>query len=238
MPKQRVTTGVEGLDTLIGGGLVPKRSYLVCGEPGTGKTLLCLQYILEGIKKGEKGVFVSIDEKPEHLIEDAEAIGWDLKEHIDKGMLQILDVSSYFSKARTGSESRIEVELISEELTKHITKMDAKRLVIDPIAPLVSKTDTAAGIQEYIRNLVNLIEEQTGCTTLLTSHVPVGSSKLSQYEIEEFIVSGILLLRLVKPEKKYLRTIFVRKMRSTAVDLSEWVFDIVKSKGLVLRQAL
>ena len=238
MPSQRVATGIPGLDKLIGGGLLTGRSYLVSGEPGTGKTLLCLQYILEGIKKGEKGVFISIDEKPEHLIDDAASLGWDLQEKIDEGSLLLLDVSSYFVETRLGKEGKIEIERITEDLTKHIKKMNAKRLVIDPVAPLVSRADAVSDIQEYIRKLIFLLEETTGATTLLTSHVPVGSPKLSQYDMEEFIVSGILLLKLVKPEKKYVRTIFVRKMRGTAVDLSEWAFDIVKAKGLVLRQPL
>jgi circadian clock protein KaiC len=237
MPSQRITTGVEGLDRIMGGGLVAGRSYLVSGEPGTGKTIFCLQYILEGIKNGEKGLFVSIDEKPEHLIEDAMNLGWDLKPLIDQGKLMILDVSPHFVEARSSKESRVEVERVADDLLAHIKKFGAKRLVIDPVAPLVSKADAISEMQEYIKRLVFMIEE-SGCTMLLTSHVPVGSPKLSLYDIEEFVVSGILLLRLVKPEKKYVRTIFVRKMRSTAVDLSEWAFDIVAGKGLVLRQPL
>ncbi len=238
MAVKRVSTGIEGLDDLLSGGLVPGRSYLVCGEPGTGKTILCLQYILEGIKKGEKGLFVSIDERPEHLIEDASSLGWDLQKHIDDGALQILDVSSYFSETRFGKESKVEAESVAGELANHIKKTKATRMVIDPVAPLVSKADAVSEIQEYIRKLIFLLEEETGCTSLLTSHVPVGSNKLSKYDMEEFVVSGILLLRLVKPEKKFVRTMFVRKMRSTAFDLSEWTFDIVKSKGIVLRQPL
>ena len=238
MATQRVTTGVEGLDELIGGGLVPERAYLVSGEPGTGKTIMCMQYILEGIKKGEKGVYVSIDEKPEHLIYDAQSLGFDLKSKVDEGLLQILDVSSYFSQARFGKESKIEVERITEELTKHVKKMGAKRLVVDPVAPLVSRADSIYEVQEYIKSLISQLEDMTGCTTLITSHAPVGSAKMSQYDIEEFVVSGILQLRLTKPDKKYVRSVFVRKMRATAVDLSEWAFDIVKGKGLVLRQPL
>ena len=54
MPMERVSSGIEGLDPLIGGGFIKGRSYLISGEPGTGKTLFSLQYILNGIKKGEK----------------------------------------------------------------------------------------------------------------------------------------------------------------------------------------
>ncbi len=235
---ERVKTGIEGFDPLIGGGLIKGRSYLVSGEPGTGKTIFCLQYILNGIKEGESGIFVSIDEKPAHLVTDAESLGWRLQPHLDSQSLQILDVSSYFRETRLEKGGKIEVKKIVDELKRYANRAGAKRLVIDPVAPLVSRLDAISEIQEYIRNLIFKIEEEVGCTTLFTSHVPVNTSKLSQYEIEEFIVSGIFILRLVKPEKKYLRTIFVRKMRATPTDLSEYAFDIIKDRGIVLRQVI
>ena len=237
MANERVSTGIEKLDELIGGGLVKNRSYLISGEPGTGKTLFSIQYILEGIKKGEPGIYVSIDERPEHIIEDVRSLGWDLDAEIKKEKMMILDVTSYFARTKTGKEA-IDISQISKDLTRYIKKIGAKRLVIDPIAPLVSTTDDVSEIRKYIKTLIFNLEEETGCTILLTSHIPVGTARLSQYDIEEFIVSGIFLLRLVKPEKKYVRTLFVRKLRGTATDLSEYTFDIVKEKGLVLRQAL
>lgn len=238
MANGRVSTGIEKLDSLIGGGLLKGRSYLVSGEPGTGKTIFCLQYILHGIKNGENGIYISIDEKPEHLIADAKSLGWDLEAEMKKERLQLLDVTPYFARTRTGKEERIDVDQISGDLVRYIKKIGAKRLVIDPVAPLVSKMDAVSEVREYIRRLISNLEEETGCTIVLTSHVPVGTLRLSQYDIEEFVVSGIFLLKLVKPEKKYIRTLFVRKMRGTATDLSEYTFDIVKGKGLVLRQAL
>jgi len=238
MNTERVSSGIEGLDPLIGGGFVKGRSYLISGEPGTGKTLLSLQYILDGLKKGEKGIYVSIDEKPSHIIEDATAMGWDLKKYLDNGSFQILDVSGHFSEARLGKSGKIEVTKITEELNKHVKKTGAKRLVIDPIAPLISKSDIFSEVQEYIRVLIFMVEEVTGCTTLFTSHVPVGTNKLSQYGIEEFIVSGIILLSIVKQANKYLRTLFVRKMRSTKTDLAEYSFEMIKERGLVLRHPL
>ena len=238
MALQRVNSGIEGLDPLIEGGLIKGRSYLIAGEPGTGKTLLSLQYILDGIKKGEKGIYISIDEKPAHLIEDAASIGWDLKKHIEDGSLQILDVSNYFSDTRLGKSGKLEISKISTELNRHVKKIGASRLVIDPIAPLVSKNEIISEIQEYIRLLIFMIEELTECTTLFTSHIPVGSNRLSQYGMEEFIVSGIVLLKIIKSGNKHVRTMFVRKMRSTKTDLVEYAFEIMKGRGLVLRQPL
>ena len=70
MARERVPTGVEGLDNLLQGGLPAGQSYLITGEPGTGKTTFAAQFILEGLRRGENGVFISIDEKPSHMVED------------------------------------------------------------------------------------------------------------------------------------------------------------------------
>jgi len=131
----RVPTGIEGLDSLINGGLQQNKVYLISGEAGTGKTIFCLQYALAGILLGESAVYVSIDEKPAHLIEDAESLGWGLQKHIDEGKLAILDVTPYFTSVRLGKEKTIDAREVVADLTKKVRKIKARRLVIDPIAP-------------------------------------------------------------------------------------------------------
>ena len=91
-------------------------------------------------------------------------------------------------------------------------------------------------MSEYIRKLIYQLEETDNCTTLLTSYVPVGSDKLSQHGIEEFAASGIILLRLVKEKSKVTRTIWIRKIRGTKFDLSEYSYEILNKRGIVLRQ--
>lgn len=236
--RARVTTGVEGLDSLIEGGLQERKSYLVCGEPGTGKTIFGLQFLRTGLEAGEPGVYVSIDEKPAHVLEDAQALGWDLGPHLERQRLLILDASPYFTNLRLGKEREIEVRQVVADLGKQVRAQGAKRLVIDPVAPLVSRVDSQASILEYVRSLIFSLEDNVGCTTLLTSHIAPGSERLSQFGVEEFIVSGIILLRIVRTQSRFIRTLFVRKMRGTAVDLSEYSFDIVRNRGIVLRQAV
>ncbi len=58
---EKVTSGIEGFDKLISGGFPKSRAYLVSGEPGTGKTIFTLQYLLQGLKNGEKCVYIYID---------------------------------------------------------------------------------------------------------------------------------------------------------------------------------
>jgi len=235
---ERISSGIEGFDKLVYGGLPKGRAYLVSGEPGTGKTIFTLQFLLEGVRNGEKAIFVTIDEKPEHVILDAEGLGWDIRPYLESGQLQILDVTHYFSSANFDKEKGINSDQIISDIAGLVERSGATRLGIDPVAPLVFAEQNLPDIFEYIRNLTFSVESGGNCTTLLTSYVPVGSNMLSQHGIEEFAASGIILLKLAKINQKNIRTIWVRKMRGTRIDLSEHSYEILPDRGVVLRQPL
>src|SRR4051812_10704597 len=74
----RVTTGIAGLDDILGGGLPEQRVYLVQGDPGTGKTTLALQFLLEGLRLGQPGVYITLSETAEELRQVARSHGWSL----------------------------------------------------------------------------------------------------------------------------------------------------------------
>lgn len=75
----RVTTGVQGLDTILSGGLPQGRLYLLEGPPGSGKTTLSLQFLLQGLKQGERCLYITLSETAEELREVAAAHGWSLE---------------------------------------------------------------------------------------------------------------------------------------------------------------
>ena len=75
---QRSTTGIEGLDEILDGGLIPERLYLVDGNPGAGKTTFALQFLLEGVRWGEKCLYVTLSETKAELCAGARSHGWSL----------------------------------------------------------------------------------------------------------------------------------------------------------------
>lgn len=83
-------TGVAGLDTMLGGGLLPFSSTLVMGTPGSGKTVLGLSFLLEGAGRGERGLLAGFHETEPDLITTAARIGFDLRGAIDAGLIRIL----------------------------------------------------------------------------------------------------------------------------------------------------
>ncbi|MGD0588592.1 MAG: ATPase domain-containing protein, partial [Thermoplasmata archaeon] len=74
----RVPTGVPGLDRMLGGGLMAGRPYLVTGGTGSGKTLLGLTFLLEGVRRGEEVLLVAVDEPPGEIVENVRSFEWDL----------------------------------------------------------------------------------------------------------------------------------------------------------------
>jgi len=230
MLRRRVSTGVKGLDEMLSGGFEEGKIYLVTGETGTGKTIFSLQFLLDGMLKGENTIFLSIDEHPEYLIDDAESLGWDLKEFISDGKLLIVDANRYFSIGK-------EIESISEnifyELKRFAEKMDAKRIVVDPLIPPFVFTDGTQEIRNHIKNFIcNL--EQLHCTTIITSEIPAGSNRLSRYGVEEGIASGVIILSLIRQETKFIRALLVRKMRGTPIDIVYRTFAIQPKDGIVI----
>ena len=74
----RSATGIAGLDDILNGGFIPHRLYLVDGDPGSGKTTLSLQYLMEGVKRGEKCLYITLSETKEELAAGAQSHGWSL----------------------------------------------------------------------------------------------------------------------------------------------------------------
>ncbi len=234
MTKKRIPTGIDGLDPLIEDGFLPAKSYVVMGDAGTGKTTVCLQFLLKGLMNGEKGVYVTVDERPSDILDSAASLGWDLQHYIQEKQLVILDASTFFS-GRAGSvrEKEVDVARIVTDLASHINRMQAQRLAIDPVGPLI-RSDTSHGrAEEQARLLIQLLQTQLQTTNLLSSH-STGRRDQEMSSIEEFLAAGVFVLRMTRAGDKFVRTLWIKKMRGTAAEPAEYEFNIAKGQGIVL----
>jgi len=234
MSSNRVKTGISSLDEIMEGGFPPGRVYIVAGEAGTGKTIFVTQFLVNGINMGENGVFVTIDERPEHIIEDSLTLGWDLEKLIDENKLIMAELTPFFSDVK-----RIDPEKITENLKRYINEVQAKRLV-DPVAPLVirsseplSSLEAEMYVRNYLRRLFHSLED-IGITTLGTSEIPTGTRKLSRYGVEEFLASGVIVLRLYRSENIFSREIYIWKMRGVNHRMEVYPFIIQPGKGIII----
>ncbi len=236
----RVSTGIRGLDDLMGGGFQTGKTYLVSGEAGTGKSIFCMQYILDGLSKGENGVYLTIDEKPEHLVQDAATFGWDLKAPMRANRLSLMDLTPDFSQLRVGNfPGKVDNEKIVGEIRSEVRRVGAKRVAIDPIAPMFTDAANQFQLREYIRQLMFALDD-IGTTNLVTSFIETGSNMISRFGVEEFFASGVIVLSLQRgtgdgeDRMQYQREMLVRKMRGTLIDLRVRRYMIDTKGGIVI----
>ena len=234
--RKRVSTGISDIDPLIEGGFLMGKSYLIIGEPGTGKTIFSTQFVLKGLMNGEKAVYVAVDDKPAEIVEQASSLGWDLVQYIESRQLLILDAAPFFHmRAGLGRDRDVDVVKTVSDLSSYVKRMGASRVVIDPVGPLIASREASNRFRENARLLVRSFQDSMATTNLLTMYSPTSSMSL---EGEESPFAGVVVLRLSRRQKGLMRTLLVRKMRGTAFDLVEYKIDIVGKSGIVMGQQI
>ena len=229
MRAKRVSTGIQELDVLIEGGLRNGKTYLVVGEPGTGKSVFGLQFLMSGLRQKERGLYVVIDEKPADVIEQAGSLGWDLVPYIESKEFLILDASAYFNTRMDDGQS-IDVQRVLADLNSYITRLGATRLVIDPVGPLLFTNDSTARALDQTRMLFYGLAANTKTTNLLTTYAVERNAR----GIEEYLVSGTFVLEMERVKSRFVRSLTIEKMRSTALEPAQYPFHIMRDRGIVL----
>ncbi len=233
---ERTPTGIVALDSLLEGGLPKGRSTLVTGEPGTGKSIFALQFIVEGLKRGEKCIFVAADEEPADILEQAASIGWDLVRHVENKELAILNAGAYLSSLPGGGRERhVDVHKAVTDLAGFVNQLGASRLALDPAGPFVLLRDSGIRIQDQTRLLIKLLRSTMRTTNLLTSYSVPRTGERTMHGIEEYLVAGAIVLEMVWKNGFLQRSLIIEKMRCTDVRPLQLEFEIVKDQGIVIQ---
>jgi circadian clock protein KaiC len=232
---ERVSTGIAGLDRILEGGFPKGRSVLVTGEPGTGKTIMALQFLADGLAHGEKGIYVAADEGPLDIIEQAASIGWDFEKFVEQKQLAILNAGTYLSPVPgVGRERNIDIHKAVNDLAGFVNRLGARRMVLDPAGPFLLIRDSATRIQDQARLLIKLLRSSTETTNMLTSYATPRTGERFMHGIEEYLVAGAIVLEMVWAQNHFARSLVVEKMRCTDVKPAQIEFDIVKGQGVVI----
>ena len=232
----RVVTGIGGLDNLLRGGFPRGSVTLVSGTPGTGKTIVCFQYIEAGIKNGEKCLYLTSDEPVKNLLCDANKLGFEFQAAIDNGQLNFiyLDLERHSvhkeveEEIRTGGYDRVILDSISPLSETPIWMVNNGNEVIPSSNAMTTTSYPVESVQAtrvHLRRLMGILKEDN-CTTLVTSEIPEGSRSLSRDSITEFLADGILLLDLDTTMDR--RKLTIRKMRGTKHTLKPQNIEITE----------
>ena len=207
----KVPTGVSGLDNIWGGGLPPRRLYLVQGAPGCGKTTLALQFLLTGARAGEKVLYISLSETREEVEEVARSHGWPLEE------IEVVELSAIEQQLAAQSQNTLfhasEVELTetTKLLLDAVERVKPTRVAFDSLSELRLLSQTPL---RYRRQILAFKQYFAGrnCTTLLLDD---NSSEGCDTHVLS-LAHGVLALEQLAPEYGgERRRLIVRKVRGT-----------------------
>jgi len=185
---QRARTGVAGLDEILGGGLPTNHIYLIDGEPGAGKTTLGLQFLIEGARQGERGLYVTLSESRRELLAVAEAHGWsldgiDIFELTTDGTMAVEESYTIFHPAE------VELQQTVERVLKSIEERSPKRVVFDSLSEMRLLAREALRFRRQILALKQFFDARE-CTTLLLDDKTAPDNDLQLHSI----VHGVILL--------------------------------------------
>ncbi len=198
-------SGIPGLDKLIDGGFKGGSINLVCGGAGSGKTTFAMQFLIEGIKRGESGMYITFEERKDKLYDDMLEFGWDLARYEKMGLFRFLEYTP----------EQIKHVLVEGggTIDALITQMHAKRLVIDSISSFSLLFKDELTQKESSLALFELIN-RWGCTAVLTAQASQGGPDDITTSLQ-FEVDSIIILYHYMKEGIRTRALEVLKMRGT-----------------------
>lgn len=212
----RIPTGIEGLDTMISGGLFKGSASLISGPSGTGKSLLSLQYIITGLKAGEKTLYVSFEESQEQILHLAESFGWFLKEYLDSGQLNILCA---YPEQLYLEEHIIKIKQIAEE-------RQIDRVVVDSLSA-IGTVYSKDSLPDFTARLISFFK-QKGVTSVFTNATTslMGNESITHAHLST-LYDNLFMLRFIEVESEIKHMLMILKMRGSKHDkkLREMVFS-------------
>ncbi|MUW14706.1 KaiC domain-containing protein, partial [Halorubrum sp. CBA1125] len=187
----RIDVGIEGLDEMILGG-VPERSLLsVIGGAGTGKTTFGLQFLNEALESGDRGVYLTLEQSSESILDTAEEKGWSFREYADEGRLAVVAIDPI--------EMANSLASIRNDLVRLIAEFDAERLVLDSVSLLEMMYDHPSKRRSEVFGFTRALKE-AGVTTLLTSEASEDTPYASRYGVVEYLTDAVFVLQYVRAD--------------------------------------
>ncbi|MDD5023063.1 MAG: ATPase domain-containing protein [Candidatus ainarchaeum sp.] len=200
----RVKTGIEGLDEMLNGGIPKNRHVTLYGGPGTGKTSFAFEYIYKGAQQGEAGVYISLEETAEDIISNMKTtfpMFEDVEKLINSKKMEIIKPDTL---GLDGVAGILEDRILSNKI---------KRVVIDSLTIM----KMTSGVDEYRPMLFEFLSLLRGldCTSMTTLEASKINKETVEYDIEHFVMDGIINLYNLDRKDKRIRALEIFKLRGT-----------------------
>jgi circadian clock protein KaiC len=221
-------TGIQGLDDITTGGIPKNRPTLLLGNTGCGKTIMAMEFLINGIVKfNEPGIFMTFEEKTDELVLNVESLGFDLNTHLAENKIYLEHVE--INREEIFETGKYNIEGLFVRLGQAIDKVKAKRVVLDSLDTLFYGFDYKILRSEFIRLFSWLKEKKV--TAIITAEI--GATFLTRHGLEEYVADCVIVLDNRVTNQITTRRLRVVKYRGSIHGNNEYPF-IIDEKGITV----
>lgn len=226
---KRLTTYIPGFDLISNGGLPAGRTTLVCGGPGSAKTIFAGQFLAAGIQHaGEPGCFVTFEERPEDIRRNLSSFGWDITRWERENKWIFVD-GSLHPKDEPVTVGDYDLGGLMARVTHAVKKIGAKRISLDSIGAMLVQFGLPAIIRRELYRVVWLLREMDVTSIITAEHTGNGDAP-----VEEYVTDNVIILRNTLEDEKRRRTLEILKFRGASHLKGEFPFTIAEDRGIIL----
>ena len=228
----KLQTGIPGFDHVTMGGLPLGRSTLVVGPAGSAKTVLAGQFLAEGVRRGQPGVFVTFEETADDLRANLSTLGWDIAGWEAADQWRFVDASPMPGVDHIEVGDYNFAGLLAR-IGHAVDQTAASRIVIDSLGAVFAQFSDPVLVRSQLRRLAVELRRM-GLTIVMTAENSADSGGLSRYGVEEYVADNVVVLRNMLEDEKRRRTIEVLKLRGAMHRKGEYPFTVLPGQGVVV----
>ena len=227
----KLPTGIPGLDLVTEGGLPKVRTTLVTGTAGSAKTVFAVQFIAEGVKNGESGVFITFEESPRDIRANMRGLDWDIEHWESEGRWAFVDASPQPDESLiTGP---YDLGALMARIESAVTRVKATRVSLDSLGAIFTQFSDPAVVRRELLRIATALKK-LGVTSVMTAERKEEYGEISRFGVEEFVADNVIILRNILDDEKRRRTIETLKFRGTHHQKGEYPFTVIPNQGIVV----
>ena len=227
----RLPTGIAGFDDVSQGGLPENSVTLVAGTAGSGKTVLALQFLAEGVRQfGQPGVFVTFGEPARKLRWFIGEFGWEVPAWELDGRWTFIEATPGPEDKATVVGGHFDLTVLLNGITDAVERTGAQRVAIDSLNVLFARFEDSAAVRDGLVRITSRLE-RLGVTALMTIARDGESDHVTPMGVEEYVADNLIILRNELEEETRRRTIEVLKFRGTRHRQGEFPFAITREQA-------
>src|SRR5438876_6709870 len=189
--RERCVTGIDAIDHILNGGIPRGNTVLISGSVGTGKTSICIEFLIRGALEGENSLYLSVTEPTDKLLKNVIPFDFFDERLAKQGKLQFVDLPKIYEELGIDKEDMDfkEARLLASRIASIVEEQKIQRLVLDSVTSVCYRIKDQERIRDFLLRLGTVLSEK-GCTALLVSEIRSTEEGYSRWGVEEALADG------------------------------------------------